>query len=639
MTLPHRLIVPFVAVAALMLSAAGPACAADEVAEDTQWAIGQVLLNTIKGERLDQGPTDAMMKTFREQGQNALGPSWGYRTEHKSKVDGKVIQIYMSITVLPKDYQQTPAQLANWEKYKVGDDKDSGAGIAFQESTNGDVRRHRVVYLLHKSGYRMFLHVTRAGDETAEQAVEKTIAGWKQFYQFAVDQGLFNDEKLFIEVLESAAKAGLLEDGGVIHLNLAAGKTAKVPINIWAEAASVEEDKPYTIHLKFKQGKNRSGISLRDEGGRALKDSDGDGWLEHEVIGGKKGRLVLHFEKLSAKPAGNELVLDQVALGRMTLRNNEDGSVTISRDFGAQRRDWFPIVQRFQLIGRNWSPKTADDKPIPDIPADQRMSFNDYLKANDTLRRIFENRIMPLAAAKGKIGDNEEVAMGWRVDPFGTENWYLAVHSPKKPQLPVVQRGVPLTPVVDIKIVQTKQIEQVNLDSPDGLDGDLGGDGGGEEVNTTQEEAELRRLIFIKNDNIKLTMKTIAIVSNGESGDVFAKKLPERLRLEPEGAAAKDGNRPTSNVIWNYIRGKTRLDDYFPLEDRYLTPVGKNEAAALTRIPGTYELHLTVELYHSEEGLDASKKIDVAIRYAVAPDTFKFRIIEWETRRFDPTKN
>ncbi len=635
MSITHRFAAATPILLAILIAPSG-GLSAEEVTEETEAKIGQVLVNFIKGGRQDSPPTEAMMKLFREQGQNTIGPSWGYRTEHESKQDRKVIQVYFSITVLPADHQRTRAQAAAWAKAKYGDDEESGAEIAFQESMKGGVRRTRVVYRLEAAGYRLFMHVTRPGDETAEQAVEKTMAGWRGFYQYAVDEGLFG-ERLYIEVAESEAETeGLLEDGGVIRLDLASNKSARVPIAVWAESAVVEEDEPYTLHLKFKQGKGRSGISLVDAKGRTLRDGDGDGWLEVEVIGGEKGRLELRFDKLAAKKGTDDVsVLDQFALGRIAMRRSDDGSVTSHKDFAAQRRDWFPVVQRFQLLGRAWSPESPTGQPIPqEIPERERVSFNEYVDQMGALREVYETRILPLASPRQKIGADEEVCMGWRIDPVGSLNWYLAVNSPQKAQLPVVPRNVPLSVVLDVKIVGAEKSDNVAFDDEDGL----GGGFDDEQINERQHESEIRRLIYVDDGRISLVANKIAEVANNESADAFEKDLPQWLRLAPGGPAAGKDESKRSRVIWEYRSGAPKLDDYLPLAARYESPIGRNEAPFLTRNAGVYELRFTARLYHSEEGLDAAKEIDVAVRYGVAPDTFKVRRLMWDSRGLVPKK-
>jgi len=589
---------------------------AAEVDDDQQDMIGQILLNMIKGERVDYGPTDELLKQFRTNGQNSIGPSWGHTAQIKSKQDGKAIQIYMSITVLPTDYKVTPEKQAQWDKARQEYKDESGVEVAFLESTRGDVRRHRVIYRLVKDGYRMHLYVTRTGDEDAKKAIELTEKGWKRFYKFALEQGLFEDKSdVFIEVVESDADIeGALDDGGVIHIPLAAHKSTKIPLNVWADAPQVEKDKPYTLNFQFKQIKGMGGIVLRDAEGKALKDNDGDGLGDIEVIGGKKGRVVLHVEdmgtpksKRASGGAGSPYRLSQASTLGIKLTKNKDGDwvVNAEKKIGVQRRDWFPVVQRFQLIGRNWSPKTPKGKDLPQkITANQRISFNDYLTNGGTLREGYEKQIEPLAKRDGAIKADEPVLLGWRVDPKGTLNWFVGIQDARqKSKLPFVRQNVPLSVVLDVKIWQAPKMTKVP-DEKDPLDAF----GGGAPMDATQQEQEIRRLIFIDQSvarPIELRMNTIALLPAGESAAEFEKKLPQRLRLKPQGPAAKDPrdpDRPTTQLVWAYKNGQSpNFDIHVPMSERFENPIGRNEWNRFTLVPGVYEVRFYAEVYHSQE--------------------------------------
>jgi hypothetical protein len=627
-----------------------------KVDENLQWKIGQVIFNTIKGREMDRGPTLELMERFHNLGENQYGPSWGYKSDvEKSPADGKPVMIYLSITLVPDDYDLTDKQKANWKQYGIGKDELTGADIAFRSSTNkaSGIRRHRTTYRLVRDGIRMNMHFTREGADNAKQAMQKSLERWQSFYTYAEKQGLFDTTEVVVTVgkVEQADADGALADFQVLHVRKGVKDVVKIPLTVRINSRSLEGDKPYAIGVLHKTPKGYSQAKLVDGNGKALQDSDGDGYLElwakaPDEGGEAKATLELgRNDALRATP--QQLLNGPSAMVRFALiETDNEGNKTIKRykDVGVQSVSWQPIVSRFQVmdgsgqiqrLGESDSSESASRSFLP-----YRWSFTRMTDTMGTWFQVYSKEILPVASKAGTIPADQPVMLGWRKHPETlTKEFLVALDAPNETKIVAVPHRSAPRFALWVEIFGTPQASSASLDSDElSMDEDPGVSSGGSdpEIDTATFQENLERLIFV--EDTKLVINRIYYIPKGMTYDAFEKELPKLLRLEPGGPQAKNPNDPddpvsrpvphlqagASQMPFRVFRGKMLIADPVPFRDLALTP-------------GIYELRFSTTIFHSEEAWggnnDQKKNIDVGIRFAVYPSVYKPLRLDWQQQR------
>ena len=643
--------------AALAMLIAVPAAHAQldpNVDEDLQWKIGQVLLNTLKSKEVDGGPSEELMGRFHDLGENQYGPSWGYKAEvEQSKQDGQPVTVYMSITLVPDDYELTPKQKANWKKYDAGTDDQTGGKIAFRSVTdkNSGIRRHRTTYRLVSDGIRMNMHFTREGQDGSAEAKRKSIDSWRSFIDYANRQGLFENTRIHIVVgkVQGADHEGPMEDFQVLHVRKGIQDVVKIPFTVQIESRDLESDKPYTVHLKHKHAPGFGKAKLTDGKGNALQDTDGDGYLEVQAKAPEKGgkaELTLELGRNDAlRATPQELLAGPAAMIRVAhITKDKDGNPQIKqyKDVNAQTQTWAPIVSRFQVVGtqadlqRVGTEDTAENASRSFMK--DRWPFSEMTSTNGTWLQVYTDHIEPIASAQGAIGKGDAVMLGWRKNPSALKKEFMvAVDDPNKTRIATVPHKSRVHLALWIDIFGTPEVKSGSFDdsglSPDEDDSSTS-TGMDPVINTATFQENLERLIFV--ENTKFEINRVFFIPKDMKPDEFEKQLPDLVRLAPGGPKAKnpnDPNDPVSRPVPHLQAGPSQMS--FPVFREKMLVAEPVPFRDLTLTPGIYELRFSTTIFHSEESWSNQNKksIDVGIRFAVMPSTFKVQQLDWDTRR------
>ena len=280
------------------------------------------------------------------------------------------------------------------------------------------------------------------------------------------------------------------------------------------------------------------------------------------------------------------------------------------------------------MIGRNYRERGPYGKEIsPLIPKPERLSFNQYVEAGGTLLQNYRRLVEPIATQFGEIKATDPVCLGWRADNLDVKqvtDFLVAVDAPDvETKLPVLLRDTGVRHVVDIRLWRAPLIQSV-AESDSFFGDDLLG--GFEEllIDPDKEELRLRQDLYLKS--YSLTVIPIEFTPKGEAADAFLANLPARWRQPP---------LETEHRAVAVFPGKTftKLEDYLPQSDRYADPRNIPDSTTTTRISGVFQLRLVAEFYHVRGTKEDAKKVDVALRYAVAPDGFDAHVIFWKTQR------
>jgi len=617
--------------------------------------IAQVLLNTQKRRAVDFAPTEAVVQGYRKGAQSTLGDSWGFTEQ--LKIDEKEAIKSHRITILPEDYSPDEADVEKWNKIKVPLEPEPDWEVAFRASGVGSVKRYQVTYRAVIGPYRLTMNMRVAGSATSTGAVANTRDQWEQFYDFAKDiLGDQLDADIHVTVSEPiSSEPDEIFDGDVINVDNDQSVDVDVDFDLWAVAEFLEPKEPYDLRLKVIKLRGGKGISVR---GSSLGSADREGWRNLRIANpDSKGSLVVTMKKfdraetVKGRPVTDRLVEIQVQLlapkDDDAEEDAEGDNIAAEFRFGVQRRDWVPIVQRFQVIGRNYRARGPDGEVVSAlVPRPERISFNDYLDAGGTLLQNYRSLVEPMATRFDAIKKEEPVCLGWRADNLDFKqatDFLVAVDDPEvEAKLPVLLRGVGVRHVIDIRLWRAPKITSLspgdlgdldelgdlgNLDDLGDLDdlddADLLGDFDGLFIDPDEEELRLRNDVYIKS--YSLTAVPIELTPRGEGEAEFLANLPERWRKKP---MADD------HQILLTIPGKfQKLEDHFPLAERYEDPRSIPDSATSTRISGVFQLRLRAEFFHVSSTERESKKVDVAIRYAVAPLGFNAHLLEWSQRR------
>jgi hypothetical protein len=623
----------------VVLTCSDPGGAAD-VDPELALRIGRALENSFAEQSLADPPTRDRIAEFDSLAADKVGPAWGVRKRTRRDDNQGNVDLYYEIALMPEDYQPDPASEARWRELVVGN-HETGAEVAFIERSVGGVRRHQVYYRLVRNNVRLIHQATREGNETAKEAIGMSGRRFKQFYDYARDQKLIapaESRSAALVVTTDRDPDGVVENGEVIEVPFSGGGPVATQFTVLVNAPDLDPDQPFALEVQLEPVRGGAQARFVDAAGRPLADADKDQWCEWPVKSGKDpGVLRLNLGPFAERGTdGKGYALDEFVIGRIRVRPRQGGEAVVV-EFGVQRRTWHAIVQRFEVFPRDWNPGREEDQLPPGQMLDGRFGFNEYLQRSGTLVENYEKLRLDFAQKRDQIAPGEPVCLGWHLDPTSedADDFYVLQDSSKKRALASLPIRRPLSFMYDLKVLYSPKVDAVpgktasaNGAGSDGFDlPDV--------ADSLDVERELRRQLQV--DAFRITLNVIEETPIGESLADFQQAIPERLRKAPVR-----GRNPI--VVMEAETGKRRVDDCFPLDQRFLDPDGSlfnrtpqfrsktNPELGPFRAPGIYELRLETTLKH-EDG--SSREIDVALRFAVDP-TAEFSVthrLAWEQQR------
>jgi hypothetical protein len=652
----------------------GIGLSADEEQPTVEESISQALLDTQKGRRVTYPPKEEVVEQYRNGAQSDIGETWGF--SQQQKIDDQNSLKTVSITVLPEDYKPDAAKEASFSKYELDIKPKPEWGVAYRTAKRGSVVRTQITYRMIMGRYRLMMTVRVGGEMSSAKALEKTRGEFELFYDLTKKRlGEPIKPQILATITEPFADdPAEVENGQVFSVDNDKNVDVRALFDVWAIAEFLKPQDPYSLRLKVIKRRGGKGISVR---GPSLSNEDSEGWRQLKIANsGAVGKIEVNLERFKTptnpkQPRDTDRLVEIV----VQLLSPKDGKSLAEFRFGLQRRDWVPIVQRFQLVGRNYRARGADGKEVSSlVPKPERMSFNDYLDQGGTLLQNYRTLVGPIATRFDKLKSEEIVCLGWRADNLEVKqmtDFLAAVDDPKvKQKLPVLIEGTGVRHLIDIRIWRAPKIESLDistadlgdlddlLDGDDGLDepqdpneddgdlddifGDLDIDGDIDDldddflsddflegfddlfVDPDKEELKTRNDLYIKS--YSLTIEPIEFTPAGENDVDFMMNLPARLRKAPTG-------KDIRIIPPAKLQAFTKLEDHLPLADRYKDPREFPDSKLTTRNSGVFLLRLRAELYHVGATANEAKSVEVAIRYAIAPVDFKLDLLNWQMRR------
>ncbi|MCK6474526.1 MAG: hypothetical protein L6R28_22645 [Planctomycetes bacterium] len=604
---------------------------------DLEKRIGWTIYDTFHRESTKQPPPQATIQTYRDRGksQEKLGVTYAYWEDFQSPEDKQPIRLYAEVVQLPPDWKEDAEAAAAWKERAKPSDPGTNGEVYVQKKTVGQVHRTRVYFRLVSGSLmlKMWEHRNSEAAHTDEELVAKALPWWKSFHKNAVEKGLLVSTRIVVEARPSEAnKQGPLSEDEVVSILANRDKTAEIPLRISAAGPDIRSDKPYKLQVLVSERLGQAGGKLLYADGTPLADEDGDGRLDLAVArGDTPAEVVARFDPFVAEngATARKGALHQVLQVRIKIVDR-DNKAKAQQDIAVQRRDWTPVVTRFELIGRDWTPKYPPADPDSKVPSDLQNRFNEY---NDPkgylLKHIWETQIAPMASSKDTYGPQEPVVLGWRVDEQKPEVFYLALNAPEKRALFGVPEKSPQYVVADVKIVSETVATDIDFDAEDFGSGPA--DGG---VRLDNPEFDFYKRIQV--DDLALTMRRLAVQGVGApEADTQKAQAEKRLaeQLRKDGTELADADK-IETVLERWQTGRSSLNDYFPFTERGKPPAERTrgEDQRLARLSGIYALRLKMELSYAGVAATA-KKIDVSIRYNVVGQTFKTQILQYEQGR------
>ena len=618
----------------------------------------QALMNTIKGKEVN-APSPGRIKEFREQATSDAGDAWAVTDQVKSSVDEKKISVTLKINHLPEDYKPDPDATKKWKSIlQPQRHAETNAEIGFRVSKRGDVRRHRIYYRVKEGNIGLLMHVTRTGDETVDEAIQKTTNQFSKFYKFAKKEGL-------VGFGSSLDLAYLPEGGGQIEINdqvqvVQAPNTQgqiDMEFDVAAVSAAIQPGKDYEVELQIES--KTPPATLLSGNRRALNDSDGNGWKELTVRADSRGRFVIRlapFQPSEDDPYG----MEQLVIASVRVRTNSPESAEAEYQtirFGIQRRSWHVIAQRFELAPGNYfrtDQKTKNSQGGV-YELDGRLGFNKLVGKSGLLLENYEEMLRDFGTPRGEIPESQAVAMGWEREHASEKAYQFYVASDKKDredgkEITAIPVGHRIRAVIDLKIVRAPKRTTLTDNKPPQLDefGDPIESEESVDFDVLSEEREIRKLVTVENYTLT---RTLIADAPGEDEETFKKNLPARLRIAPD--REKKG-RLVKFFDSKGSRMDAELDTHFPLTNRYKDPNSLPEFREPSsggvgllidnphRFAGVYELRFTANLrldgetpgIQQGESDDADKPdIDIAFRYAVCPQEYETLLLQWSSER------
>lgn len=611
------------------------------------------LLNTIKRGNA-KAPTPGRIKELRTAGENSVGDAWAITDQVKSQIDEKMISVTMKITHLPEDYTPDPEATQKWKAIvQPQRHQDTNAEIGFRVSQRGEVRRHRVYYRLQEGNIGLLMHVTRAGEESAEEAIQKSSGRFTKFYEYVKKEGLVGHGS-YLNLVHLPAGGGEIEINEETQVVQAPDTQSQIDMEFSVEAmsAAIQPGKDYEVELKIES--KSPPATLLSEKQQALKDADGNGWKELTVKADAQGRFIIRLGQLvptKEDPYG----LEQLVIAAVRVRTNspesEDAEYRTIR-FGIQRRTWHVIAQRFELAPGNYfrtDQKTRNSQGGV-YELDGRLGFNKLVGDSGLLIENYEQMLKEYGTPRGDIAESESVGMGWERDHASKKSYEFHVAVDKKESEQQAITAIPVGHrtrcIIDLKIVRAPK-RTVLPDNKPKFD-DFGQVIEGEnsiDFDVLSEEQEVRKLITIENYSLT---RTLIADAAGEDEDTFYRNLPGRLRQAPDSSQS----RPVILFDGEDSREPSNIDEHFPLTNRYRNPNSlpdlrepSSGAVGLLiehphRFAAVYELRFKASLNLDGEkpGIQPGQAkdrpdIDIAIRYAVCPEEFKKLLLQWDSER------
>ncbi|MCW8132744.1 MAG: hypothetical protein KIS92_20525, partial [Planctomycetota bacterium] len=457
-------------VLAVLAVSAACARAADE-GQDMEKKIGWTIYDTFHRETTKQPPPGETLKTYRERGksQEKQGTTYAYWEDFNSPEDKQPIRLYAEVTLLPEGWKEDPEAAAEWKDRAKPADPATNGEIFFQKKTVGAVHRSRVYFRLVSGQVmlKMWEHRNSDNDFTDEQLIAKALPWWRSFHKNAEEKGLLEAVRIVVEATSArGSKKGVLAEDDVVSVLENRERAAEIPLRISAKGPGIKPDQPYKLQIQVKDKLGQPGAKFLYADGSALKDEDGDGQLDLAVArGDTPAEVVARFEPFTAKSGPpRQGALHQVL--QIRIRIIDRAKPRAEQDVTMQRRDWTPVVTRFELVGRDWAPTYPPADPNSKVPADLRNRFNEYRDpAGYLLKHIWEKNIAPLAAPRETYDAATPVPLGWRVDEQKPEVFYLALNAPGKQTLFGIPEKSPQIVVIDVKIVSEKVATNIDFDS------------------------------------------------------------------------------------------------------------------------------------------------------------------------------
>ncbi len=615
----------------------------------------QTLINTIKGKKV-KAPTPARIKEFREDATSDAGEAWAVTDQVKSTVDNKTISVTLKINQLPENYQTAPADAKKWNDIlQTQRHGGTNAEIGFRVSQRGDVRRHRIYYRKQEGNIGLLMHVTRTGDESLEQAIEKTVKQFTKYYEFAKAEGLVG--------FGSKIDLVYLPDGGQVEINdevqviQAPDSQSEMDLefDVAAFSPTIQPGQDYQVELKIES--NNAGATFLGPDERGLRDSDRNGWQELTVRADSKGRFIIRLDQF-APQKDDPYGLEQLIVAAIRVRTNEPDATEPefhSLRFGIQRRAWHVIAQRFELVPANYfrtDQKTRNSQGgVYDL--DGRLGFNRLIGDSGKLMENYQQMLKTYGTPRGEISDSAPVGMGWERDHASRKSYEFHIATDAKGNEEKRITAIPVAHrtrcIVDLKIVrapkrttlpgnQTEQVDEFGdpIDSEESTEFDV-----------LDQEMEVRKLISL--DDYTLT-RTLISDAPGEDEETFYRNLPKRLRQAPN----PDERQVVRSFDADNSRESANIETHFPLTNRYRNPnslpefrepsMGTTGLLIETphRFAAVYEMRFQANLLldgeapglNEGEANDAKKHdIDIAFRYTVCPGSFKLMLLQWESER------
>lgn len=679
----------FTAVAATFLLTSSLAWATQESVGEYDQRVGWTIFSTIEMNPDSEPPdTEALLEYKRRGGSVARdGETWAWWDYVRSRVDQKQINWYAEIVRLADDWALDPEHEAQWTRFEVATDPETDAQIFFREATKNEVRHTRVYFRLIRGRVMAKMWIQRAGAESPQEAVDKAIGRWRFFVAQAHEKQVFVTEDVFIAALPTPGTdfEGQIERNGVVRLVVDRSRAVEFPMEIWAEAASIVPDEPYWLKLQYKDELGQPGVRLLDQSEAELSDLNGDGWLDLWVErGDTPARVLLLFEPFRLRSDGETRaqMLNQIAqlrvgyvtgpqpdaqgqragpmhaaysseepgaahssrLLRVRGDMDEDGvdNGMVTRDVAIERTDWMIIVTRFELLPRT-QPEYPDEgsREEGSEDSDEARHYNELQRASADLRTNWEMNVLPLVEFRQEYQRDEKVPLGWRMDPYGAKDFWLAMNDPDNPS---PAGSFPLRSesrlFVDIRIDLGQRPRTGSYDAePDNFDSTF--------ISAEEEEGEFRR--FLVMDDLDITVSRVA-----DKGVAFPEEEAERSQAEQElaerirGPAGGSADDPKYWQAWpepgkkEWIIISRRqpealfqpqfLEDVFPMEEeRGLVPADGMVLRPLTVSTGIFEIRFKAALYYKSG--ENRKEVDVAMRYNVMPGAYRVRTLEYTTQR------
>ncbi|MHC4137322.1 MAG: hypothetical protein ACYTDU_06280 [Planctomycetota bacterium] len=649
------------ALSCLLLALALPAVA-DEQSDELEKRIAQVIYNTSKQERDLKAPAPEVIARWRSEKLTSRGERLYTYVGPTPLHDpgGSEIRWQFQVRVLPSGWEPSAEAEKRWAGRAAGTDEKTGGEIAFLAGETEGRKHARVYFRLVRGGLKLVMAITRAGEWKRDDAIRLSKPRWQFFVEEAERQGLFGRIRFVVRRLAVTPEEGRVrqgaEDAAVDREPVRDGASISfvwdhedhvvLPLRVHVEAPEIKAGQPYTVHVRLKDDPEPLGVSLRARNPQEpLVDGDGDGWYEVTVAGKNRPEVVnVRFNRFlyaGPKPAVRSAAgIDQVAALELEYRGGKAGAVRGRFRCVVQRRDWWPIVRRFEVVGTDkwWkNPQPPRLSPTLGAGGDQaaRLGPRDRYPL---LVRAWSN-LWNLVLTPGRANEkkhvvkpqafelDEAVPLSWRVAASG-QAFYLCVLDQAPPELPGFPAETPFVLMVDVGIIGVPEW--------------------GSDADELAVEQALRARLKVRKCTVsvaRVSGEGYGLAPGPEGEDHAArlrrlKPLENEFRLKirravPMAIRGWSAPRPSESVLLQVGKSGAKLDDLLPLR------VEGGRVTGTRTIPLPFEkkgicevrlkLHVVAEADSGTKSWGAGGKgFDVALRYNVAPAGTKTDPLEYD---------